>query len=187
MPNSLDEIDFKIIKSISEDCRKTTTQVAKEAAISRPTAIARLKELAKKQIIDFGAKVNVEKLGWKLAMVSFGTEETEKKKDMIQKLELCPRVLQITQNLAMPQYIALICGETPETLLASIECVRSMIDAKITSWQRVKTIIGETFSLKVLLEKSELTPCGKKCALCVSYQESDCIGCPGTLNYKGTS
>lgn len=186
MPNSIDEIDFKIIKALSEDCRKTTTQIAKEAAISRPTAIARLKELAKKQIIDFGAKVDIQRLGWKLAVVSFETEEPEKKKDMIKKLELCPRVLQITQTIAMPNYTAMICAETPETLLASIECVRSVLDAKITSWQRVKPIIGETFNLKILLEKSELTPCGKKCSLCVSYQESDCIGCPGTQDYKGT-
>ena len=186
MPISLDETDCKIIKSLSEDCRKTTTQIAKEAAISRPTAIARLKELAEKQIIDFGAKVDIEKLGWRLAMVSFETEETEKKKDVIQKLELCPRVLQITQNIAMPKYTALICGETPETLLASIECFRSVINARINSWQRIKPIIGESFNLKVLLEKSELTPCGKKCSLCISYQESDCIGCPGTQDYKGT-
>jgi Lrp/AsnC family leucine-responsive transcriptional regulator len=184
MQNSLDEIDLKIIKSLTEDCRKSTTQIAKEAGTSRPTAIARIKDIAKRNIVDFGAKVNIGKLGFRLALVTLETDETQKRQDIVDKLAACPRVLQIVQVIAKPNYTALICAETPETLLSSIECIRNVLSARIISWQRVKPIIGETFDLKIFLEKCELTPCGKKCAICISYTELDCVGCPATIDYK---
>lgn len=185
MQNSIDEIDLRIIRSLTEDCRKSTTQIAKEVGISRPTAIARMNELAKMNIVDFGAKVNIEKLGFKLALITLETDETQKRQDIVDKLAVCPRVLQLVQTIAKPIYTALVCAETAETLLSSIECIRNVLSARIISWQRVKPVIGETFGLKIFLEKCELTPCGKKCAICVSYTESDCVGCPATTDYKG--
>jgi len=184
--DSIDEIDLKIIKSFSEDCRKPTTQIAKEAGISRPTAIARINKLAKRQFLDFGAKVNVGKLGFRLALVTLEADETQKSQDVVDKLAACPRVLQLIQTIAKPEYAALICAETPETLLSSIECIGKVLSARIVSWQRVKPIIGETFDLKIFLEKCELSPCGKKCAACISYSELDCVGCPATFDYKGS-
>jgi len=184
--DSIDEIDLKIIKSFSEDCRKPTTQIAKEAGISRPTAIARINKLAKRQFVDFGAKVNVLKLGFRLALVTLEADETQKSQDVVDKLAACPRVLQLIQTIAKPEYAALICAETPETLLSSIECIGKVLSARIVSWQRVKPIIGETFDLKIFLEKCELSPCGKKCAACISYSELDCVGCPATFDYKGS-
>jgi Lrp/AsnC family leucine-responsive transcriptional regulator len=185
MSKTIDDLDVKIMKSLSEDCRKSTTQIAKEAGISRPTAIARMNELAKINLIDFGAKVNIEKLGFKLALITLETDETQRRQDILDKLAACPRVLQLVQAIAKPTYTALVCAETAETLLSSIECIKNVLSARIISWQRVKPIIGETFSLKIFLEKCELTPCGKKCAICVSYTESDCVGCPATTDYKG--
>jgi len=185
MQNSIDDIDLRIIKSLSDDCRKSTTQIAKEAGISRPTAIARMSELAKRKIVDFGAKVKVGKLGFKLALITLETDETQKRQDIVNKLAVCPRVLQLVQEIAKPEFTALVCAETAETLLSSIECIRNVLSARIASWQSVKPIIGEAFDLKIFLEKCELTPCGKKCAVCVSYTESDCVGCPATTDYKG--
>lgn len=184
MQNSIDDIDLRIIKSLSDDCRKSTTQIAKEAGISRPTAIARMSELAKRKIVDFGAKINIEKLGFKLALITLETDETQKRQDIVDKLAVCPRVLQLVQAIAKPECTALVCAETCETLLSSIECIRNVLSARIVSWQNVKPIIGEAFDLKIFLEKCELTPCGKKCAVCVSYTESDCVGCPATTDYK---
>ena len=185
MPYKFDDVDLKIIKSLSEDCRKSTTQIAKEAGISRPTAIARIRELAEKRIVDFDAKVNVANIGFKTALVNLETDNVEERQRIVTILETCPRVLQLVQAIEKPSYTALVCAENAETLLSAIECLRSVLSARITSWQRVKPIIGDTFDLKIFLEKCELTPCGKKCGLCSSYQESECVGCPATKAYKG--
>lgn len=144
-----------------------------------------MNELAKMNLVDFGAKVNIEKLGFKLAFIFLETDETQSRQDSVDKLAACPRVLQLIQAIVKPIYSALVCAETAETLLSSIECIRNVLSPRIISWQRFKPIIGETFSLKIFLEKCELTPCGKKYAICVSYTESDCVGCPATTNYNG--
>jgi DNA-binding Lrp family transcriptional regulator len=185
LPCKFDKIDLRIIKSLSEDCRKPTTQIAKEAGISRPTAIARIKTLTENRIIDFDAKVNIANIGLKMALLTLETDSIEEKQGIVTKLEACPRVLQLIQTIEKPNYIALVGAENAETLFSAIECLKSVLSARMTSWQRVKPIIGETFSLKIFLEKCELTPCGKKCGLCSSYQESECVGCPASKDYRG--
>jgi DNA-binding Lrp family transcriptional regulator len=185
MSKTIDALDIKIMKSLSEDCRKSTTQIAKEAGTSRPTAIARIKQLSENQIIDFGAKLNLTKLGLKLASIRFETDKTEGAQQIIEKLKLCPRVIQLTQLAGKPNYTALIYVEDAETLLSSIDCLESVLNLKITSYQRVIPLIGESFDLKVSLEKCAKTPCGKECGLCISYQQVECAGCPATNEYRG--
>jgi DNA-binding Lrp family transcriptional regulator len=185
MSKKFDEIDLRIMKSLSDDCRKSTTQIAKEAGISRPTAIARLKNLVENQLVDFGAKVNVINMGFKMALLNLEADTIEAKREILSKLEACPRVLQLIQTIEKPCYVALVSAENAETLLSTIECLRDVLSARIVAWQRAKPIIGESFDLKILLEKCDLTPCGKKCGICSNYQELECVGCPATKNYKG--
>jgi DNA-binding Lrp family transcriptional regulator len=185
MSGTIDALDVKIMKSLSENCRKSTTQIAKEAGTSRPTAIARIKQLSENQIIDFGAKINLTKLGLKLASIHFETDLTETSQQIVEKLKLCPRVIQLVQLAGKPSYTALIYVEDAETLLSSIDCLESFLGLKITSYQRVLPLIGESFNLKISLEKCEKTPCGKECGLCLSYQHIECAGCPATNEYRG--
>jgi len=35
-----------------------------------------------------------------------------------------------------------VCAEDSDTLLSAIECLRTVLDARISSWQRVKPIIA---------------------------------------------
>jgi len=186
MSTTIDALDVKILKSLSEDCRKSTTQIAMEAGISRPTAIARMKQFSENKIVDFGAKINLAKLGLKLASIHFETSLTETSEEIAEKLKLCPRVIQLVQLVGKPSYTALIYVEDAETLLSSIECLESYLGLKITSYQRVLPLIGQSFNLKISLEKCEKTPCGKECGLCLSYQHVECVGCPATKTYRGT-
>jgi DNA-binding Lrp family transcriptional regulator len=182
----LDKTDTKILESLRKDSRKPTAQVAKEVGISRPTAIARIRNLVQKNLIDFGAKVNVAGLGFKLALLNLESGSIEDEQEIMAKLQACPRVLQLVQTVERPTYSALVCAENTETLLSTIECLRSVLGAKIISWQRVKPIMGETFNFKVFLEKCEFTPCGKKCGVCPNYKELECVGCPAAAEYRGT-
>ena len=185
MSCKVDDVDVKIMKSLSEDCRKSTTQIAKEAGVSRPTAIARMKHLADENMIDFGAKVNVTKLGFKLALLMIESDTARKTENIAEKLTACPRVLQLVQNVGKPEYTALVCAEDTDTMLSAIECLKDLLKARVNSWQRVRPLLSESFNLKIFLEKCEFTPCGKKCGNCASYKESACVGCPSTEEYKG--
>jgi len=186
MSKTIDDLDIKILKSLSEDCRKSTTQIAKEAETSRPTVIARIRQLSESQIIDFGAKLNLTKLGLKVAALHFETDKAQGSQQVVDKLRLCPRVLQLVQLVGKPDYTALIYVEDAETLLSSIDCLESFLGIKITSYQRVLPLIGESFDLKISLEKCSKTPCGKECGICLSYKHTECAGCPATKEYRGS-
>lgn len=185
MSKTKDDIDLKIMKPLCEDSRKSTTQIAKEAGTSRPTAIARIKHLSENRIIDFGAKLNLTKLGLKLATVNFEIDKAEESQQLIDKLKLCPRVIQLIQSVGKLNYSALIYAEDAETFLSTIDCLESLLDIKLTSFQRVLPLIGESFSIKIQLEKCAKAPCGKECGICLSYQHVECAGCPATKEYKG--
>jgi len=181
----LDELDLKILKSLTEDCRKSTTQVAKEANTTRPTAIARINHLVEEGIVDFGAKVNVTKLGLKLATIHFEARQGQSTDEILSALEKCPRIVQLIQLTGKPVFTALMVVEDANTLLSSIERMSSTLNINVVSYQRVLPLIGETFSMKISPEKHDLTPCGNDCRLCLSYQQNECLGCPSSSFYKG--
>ena len=184
MPKNLDELDLEILKSLIEDCRKSTTQIAKEAHTTRPTAIARINRLVEEGIVDFGAKINVTKLALKLATIHFEAQKGQSTDDILNALKKCPRIVQLIQLTGKPVFTALMVVEDANTLLSSIERMSSTLNINVVSYQRVLPLIGETFSVKISPEKHDLTPCGNDCRLCLSYQQNECVGCPASNFYK---
>ena len=182
----LDKVDLRIIDSLIKDARKTITQIAKDAGISRPTAINRLKKLRESSSVILGARVNVTKLGFKLALVALKTKTVDAREKPEKNLAICPRVLMLIQSSGNPNYLALLYSENTETLLSVIECFKSFAGVDVVSWHRSKPpILPETLDLKVFPTKYELAPCGKKCGECSCYQNLECLGCPAVIEYKG--
>lgn len=186
MSYKLDEVDLRIINSLAKDARKTVTLIAKEAGISRPTAISRLNKLGKNNVVRLGACVNVLELGFKLALMALMTKSTKARQKLETKLVLCPRVLMLMQTDGNPEYLALIYSENTETLVSVVECVKDISDTEMIWWHRSKLpLLPEAFDLKIFPKKHELAPCGKKCGECSSYQNQECLGCPAVKEYKG--
>jgi len=182
---TIDKLDLEIIKSLSEDCAKSTTKIAKEVSSSRPTVIARIVNLKKSEIVDCGAKINVAKLGLKLASIHFEAKDPQSEEQLISTITKCPRVLQLFQIAGKPIYMALVFTENAETLLSTIDCLSTLLNAKTISYQRVIPLLGESFNLKTNIEKCDVTPCGRECGLCIAYKQNECFGCPSTNAYKG--
>jgi len=185
LPKKKEELDLRLIKSLSENCRKSITQIAKEVRISRPTAIARINALSKKEIIDFDAKINIAKLGFKLISVHFELQKEEETKSLLAKLLICPRILQLFQEVGKNRFTAVMFAENAETMMSAVECLRTALNVNIASWERIICLKGESFGLKIALDKCEKTPCGRECGTCISFQQSECLGCPSTEDYKG--
>jgi DNA-binding Lrp family transcriptional regulator len=182
---NIDELDLKFIKSLSENSRKTITQIAKEVGTSRPTAIARINSLAENKIVDFGAKINIAKLGFKLISVHFEFQKEQEAESILSKMLACPRLLQLFQEVGKNRFTAIMFAENAETMISAVECLRTALKANITSWERIISLAGDSFSLKISLEKCDKTPCGQECGICLSFQQSECLGCPSTKAYKG--
>jgi len=181
----LDEIDLRIISSLTKDSRKTVTKIAKMARISRPTAIARLERLRKNNVVHISARVNITKLGFKFALVALKTKSAESRRNTLTKLAVCPRVLTLLQTSGTQNYYAILYGENTETLLSVIESFKTFSSMEVVSWNRAKPLLPETFDLKVFLEKRKHAPCGKKCGECSSYQNNECFGCLAVTEYTG--
>ncbi len=186
MPYELDKVDWRIINSLLEDARKTITQIAADAEISRPTAIKRLKRLRKNKVISLGAGVNVAKLGFKFALVTFKAEFAEANQKLEESLVACPRVFMVTETRRNTNFLALLYGENMETLVSVIDNFKSFLGMEIVSWHRSKQPLKvETFNLELFQKKRELAPCGRKCKNCSSYQSLECLGCPAVTEYRG--
>jgi DNA-binding Lrp family transcriptional regulator len=186
MSYKLDKTDMRIIYSLGEDARNSVTQIAKDADISRPTAIVRLRRLRKNKIINLGAKINITKLGYKMALATLKADNAEAVTG-IENLVICPRVLLLTQAIGDNNYQALLYGENMETLVSVIESYKNSSNLEVVSWNRLKPLlVNEVFGVKVYLTKSEVAPCGKRCSDCPSYQNSECLGCPAVTEYKGS-
>ena len=181
---AVDELDLKIIKSLSEDCAKSTTQVSKEVRSSRPTVITRIVRLKESKILDCRAKVDLSKLGFKLASIHFEAKDAQSEEQIVTTITKCPRLLQLFQITGKPIYLALVFTENAETLLSTIDCLSSALNAKVLSYQRVIPLLNESFYLKIP-EKSEVTPCGKECGVCIAFKQNECYGCPSSRDYKG--
>ena len=185
MPEKFDEIDLKILASLQKDSRKSVTQIARETRVSRPTVAGRLEKLAENKLVDFSIGMDTMALGFKLALVTFEMNDTKDKQEIKSKIIQCPRVLQMLDFVDKPGYTLLVYSENTETLLSAIECFKSIVGNANLSWQRVKQNHGEKTPIKIFSTKCEITPCGKKCGVCSSYVQQECLGCPATNEYKG--
>jgi len=182
----LDKVDLRIINSLVKDARRTITEIARDAKISRPTAINRLKNLRESNIVSLGARININQLGFKLALVALKSKNAVAKQKPETNLAICPRVLLLLQTSGNPDYLALLYGENMETLVSVIECFKSFSEISVVSWHRSKPpLLPGTFDLKVFPAKYEIAPCGKKCGDCSFYQNTECLGCPAVTEYKG--
>jgi len=186
LSHKLDKVDLRIMHSLAQDARKAITQLSVDAGISRPTAINRLKKLRENGILSVHATVNITKLGFKLALVTFRTKSNNAGQEPRTGLAVCPRVLLLVQKSGDRDCSALLYSENTETLLSVVECVKSVSGVELTSWHRLSPpLLPEAFELKLFPHKGKLTPCGKKCGVCSNYQNQECLGCPAVVEYKG--
>lgn len=182
----LDKTDLKIIQSLEEDARKPVTQLAKETGVSRPTIISRLDRMMKQNILHISAGINIRELGFPVACVALETKGIDLRQKVERNLSRCPRVLMLLRPAEKANMLAFLFGEDQNTLRATIESLRDFSGADLVYVHHSEPpLLTESFSLRVFPEKSDVTPCGRKCVDCVRYQNDECIGCPAVTEYKG--
>jgi len=92
----LDEIDLKIIKAFSEEGRKSFVNIAKETGLTPVGVKNRVEKLIEKELIDFHALLNVEKVYSLSASISI--EASNKGvKELVKKFENCPLVYNLVK------------------------------------------------------------------------------------------
>jgi Lrp/AsnC family leucine-responsive transcriptional regulator len=95
MIEELDQKDKKILKELENNCRQSSTQIAKKVGLSKDAVNYRIKNLEREKIINgYYAVLNITKLGfitYKL-MITFQNTNTDIEKDIINYLQKSPHV-----------------------------------------------------------------------------------------------
>lgn len=186
MTYKFDKVDLKIIKSLIRDARQPVTQLAKEVGVSRPTAINRLKKLTSKNILQINAGINIGKLGFRMACITLEVKGGDNRQQIEKHLINCPRILMLLRLSGKPNLFITLFGENQNTLVSTIESLRDFPGINIVDVNHSEPPFSGTFSLKIFPEKSDITPCGKKCSDCFRYKNDQCLGCPVATEYMGS-
>ncbi|MDO8554359.1 MAG: winged helix-turn-helix transcriptional regulator [Candidatus Micrarchaeota archaeon] len=101
----LDELDFRILTTISKNARESLVNMAKKAGTSVVTARERLRQLIRKKVIvGFRTMLNYEKLGYQYYKVDLWFNNMENYTQIIQRVLSHPNVIYTERTLVTSHF-----------------------------------------------------------------------------------
>jgi len=187
----MDKIDWKLIKQLRSDGRKTYKELGEAIGFTSLGAKKRIVKLLKKNIIHISALVNTDALDLRLALILLEIESAETMRKIIDRYSKCPRVINFFTTMGGYNLIALVMAEDQATLESE-----SMEKCALRSGEGIRRsefyLIGRVhhypflpLKADALKEKGDITPCGVQCKDCPSFQDEKCVGCPTLSYYRG--
>lgn len=187
----MDKIDWKLIRQLRSDGRKTFKELGEAIGFTSLGAKKRIDKLLKKNIIHISALVNTDALDLRLALILLEIESAETMRKIIDRYSKCPRVINFFTTMGGYNLIALVMAEDQATLESE-----SMEKCALRSGEGIRRsefyLIGRVhhypflpLKADALKEKGDTTPCGVQCKDCPSFQDEKCVGCPTLSYYRG--
>jgi DNA-binding Lrp family transcriptional regulator len=151
----LTEIDFEILKKLSEDSRISFRQLAKELKVGSPVTIKNHLEKLEENgfIINFGAKINFEKLGYEIIAIIEVTISKGKMFEVEEKIAENPNVFGVYDITGTYDALILARFKTREELSKMIKDIHKSPNVERTNTHFVLNTIKENSSLTALKEK----------------------------------
>jgi Lrp/AsnC family transcriptional regulator for asnA, asnC and gidA len=188
---NLDEIDWKIIKHLQRDGRKSFRDLGKAIGYTGLGAKKRVEKLLDKDVIQVSALINTNTLDLQLAMIMLETESAEAMRKIVDQYKDCPRIISLFTTMGGYNLIALVMAENPGTLVSeSMEqcALRSGPGIRRSEFYPIGTIHHSPYlPLRggIPHVKSHVSPCGVDCRECPSFGRQRCVGCPSVIQYFG--
>ena len=187
---NLDSIDWKIIKQLHLDARKSFKELGKIIGYTGLGAKKRVTKLVKQQVIQPSVLINTEALGFRLAFILLEIESAEAIRKMIERYKNCPRVLNFFTTLGGYNLIALVMAEDQDTLQSEAMEMCSVRSCEGIRRSDVYPINGINMPFLPLrrytsIRQEEIAPCGVDCKVCISFQNQECVACTSVKEYKG--
>ena len=187
----MDKIDWKLIKQLRSDGRKTYKELGETIGFTSLGAKKRIEKLRKKNLIHISALVNTDALDLRLALILLEIENAETMRKIIDRYSKCPRVINFFTTMGGYNLIALVMAEDQATLESE-----SMEKCALRSGEGIRRsevyLIGRIhhypflpLKADALKEKGDITPCGVHCKDCPSFQDEKCVACPALSYYRG--
>lgn len=187
----MDDIDWKLIKQLQSDGRKTFKELGEVIGFTSLGAKKRVDKLLGKKVIHISALVNTDALNLRLAMILLEIENAEAMRKIMDRYSKCPRVINFFTTMGGYNLIALVMAEDQATLES--ECMekcalRSGLGIRRSEVYQIGRVHHYPFlplKADTLREKTDIAPCGVQCKECESFQEQKCVGCPSSTYYRG--
>jgi len=155
--DDLSELDFEIIKKLSVDGRISLRQLAKELGNKSPVTIKNHVENLENMgiIINYGAKINYEKLGYGIMAIIEVTISKGKMFEVEEKIAENPNVFGVYDITGTYDALILARFKTREELSIMIKEIHKSPNVERTNTHFVLNTIKEASSFASLKEKGE--------------------------------
>ena len=188
----MDDVDRKIISKLQLNGRATLEKLAEGTGYTSMGVRKRLKRLLDQGAIKISALLNPFFFKLSPAIVLLEMESAEAMQKLLDRFKNCPRVVQIFKTIGGYNLVALVVAEDQDTLESiSIEkcSLRSGTGIRRSEFYPVSDIYFSPFlPIREFLTHKEMdiAPCNVNCRPCIRYVNERCVGCPATVNYRGT-
>jgi Lrp/AsnC family leucine-responsive transcriptional regulator len=181
----LDETDRKIVSLLAENSEISQNEIARKLKMSQPAIHTRMKRLRNNGIIAHVIGTNLKNTAFYIAKVEMTAKDPWKVLDFFRN---CPMYL---NGLITSGRRNLCLFFVSEKLQAVESCINHHM-------RRNPNVVDVEFNVvitpakdlvvpvKLWNEKSDKSPCGKRCSEQPCYTSEKCLGCPATVFYKGT-
>ena len=166
---SLDEIDLEIIKSLSQNGRKSFVEIAKKTGLTSVGVKNRIEKLIKQDVLRIQGLLNIEK--FYSVSATIGVEApSEVISELIKKFENCPLVYNLVR-LPSGHRQNLIIG----LLASNLKRINDLIVKQLRSEPGIRNIEADIGELPIapkghllsnLADKSKKCLCEKRCNEC---------------------
>ncbi|MCK5588005.1 MAG: Lrp/AsnC ligand binding domain-containing protein, partial [Candidatus Lokiarchaeota archaeon] len=182
-----DKKDYDIICLLGEDARITLSEMSKRLSLSHVAIRNRLIKLLNKEYVRTSVLVNILKLNLEVVHLLIQTEGAESTRNLIERFQNCPRVIQMCTVLGQFDLMTTVFEESKRRLEIILRtCIFRTKGIRNVSVLSVGQLISPPFfPIEFQRNTEDTAPCGFDCLECNEYKLNQCPGCPATSSYKG--
>lgn len=145
---TLNETDRKILRSLLEDARFSSRQIAKQIGVSVGTVLSRIKKMEDKGIIKgYSAILDQEKLGYQLTVLTEITVSKGKLVEMEKEIAKNPNVCGVYDITGLTDAVIIAKFKSREELGFFTKYLLSLPYLERTNTHVVLTTVKENFTL----------------------------------------
>ena len=185
MMNYTDEVDKKILHFLSQNPEISQIELSERLKISQPAVSARIRKLKEKGALAYLIGTDIKKAQLFLAKIDIATNDTE---HFLNFMDKCPIYLNSFLISGRYNLTVLLIGENMRSIMSCVDShLRPDPLIKDMEFNLVVTPIRDFIvPLKPVLDKKKITPCETDCSNCTLYANNRCLGCPASIDYKGS-
>ncbi len=152
--SSIDDIDIKILRILSEDGRETFNKMGSELKKSPVTIKKHVENLEKRGIIKgYGAQIDFEKLGYNIIAIIEVTVSKGKMLDVEKEIGNNPNVFAVYDITGTYDALILARFKSRKKLSETIKLIHTSPNVEHTNTHLILNIIKEESSFVKLMEK----------------------------------